>query len=351
MFCKKCGTELRDDAKFCQKCGNVVENKNGVTEDIKVTPTMQPEKKNVNVQEKPGSLKSFSAVIVSIFLCIVMLLSITIIQVRKTVTEDNLADSIEITDEIFEEIVLEQIRTDLGKNIDIEESFEKLLRKDFDAERTVSKGDVENFVEDTNLSDFVSENISTYADDFFDGEYEFEIDEDDLEDYIRTDVANAFEDNFHVEMQEDDVEKWVKLYKRAEKNLAMNTIDDDQTLILDIVRWSLSYIILAVLIIISILLAYLLYASRNRKLACTFNWLGVDILICGIISTATILVGKYFAMNALDESVYDVEPISEMVGALLESSIITAIIAIVIGVLMIVGSIVAKKIIVKKKNI
>ena len=93
MFCKYCGSKLSENAKFCKKCGkevkiqeNILENSNVENADNEIVDNSKDNKDNKNNKNKKDKKdkkdkkkRSFSGIMVKLFILLIILLMIVIL--------------------------------------------------------------------------------------------------------------------------------------------------------------------------------------------------------------------------------------------------------------------------------
>lgn len=118
MFCGKCGNELKEGAKFCDKCGTAT----GVSE----VPFQQP----VNVTGK-AKLSVHKIVIISVIMAVIIIAVVVVIILVNRSGKDDTASKSQEPDSLIEtEINTDDITSDLPELApDSEEEYEALFDK------------------------------------------------------------------------------------------------------------------------------------------------------------------------------------------------------------------------------
>lgn len=205
MFCGKCGAELKDNAKFCSKCGNVIEANNGKE---KQDSQVEKYKEIVNGNKKN---KTIGMIAVGGLILILVLAVFFIFggrSYKKTVKEYVKASFSSDSDKAVDKMV----------KLLPEEVWEKVV------ESGKEEGDIDNEEEAKEfLAEKLEESYETIEEHYGEGfKYSYEIvDEDEL----RSPELRAIEDDF--EDEDIRLEKEIKEGKEVTVKVAVKSADGE----------------------------------------------------------------------------------------------------------------------------
>ena len=337
MYCKNCGEELPEKAKFCLNCGfdlsiqeePVEEIENVIAEETvdevdaslqeiveEVTSTMEEPAVENEVpdeittepikKEKGNAGRNILSILCAALIFIVAIVTMSVISFRGSITETHLGNILEEIDvrEAFEdEMVQDSIFLDLRPS---------------EAEKIYEEGTLKEFIEGKVYECFEyilggSEPGDIYADDFV------ELIEEN-EDIILEETG--------VELSESDYESIEEFGENLEDSTKVNEI-------VKIVRTACSVLVIIVLVLVIALLSFAIFKIRKRKIE-TLHWIGTTLTLTAIITLIAgvalkILSGSVFFISALVDMVAQLY-ITELFGVLMMNGFVL----LVVGALMIV---------------
>jgi len=354
MFCKNCGGEIKNEAKFCPYCGtgiSVSETKNEAVEEkaektnepqtapqpqqeVKPQAESQPKQEqpslnkaqqshvpqatqqqtNISSQSMATSkkpqvkkenivirfLRVVCAILLSVLLCASMLVTVAIVGVRGTFTVGVLSNAFGTSEEDFEDSVFNDKELPLFQKDFIEEVLEEEKGRPVN----ISDEEVAEFFEDSKISVFTAEVIVDAADAIFDGSFEATVDEDDMEEFVEN-ALTAFEENFDVQISEDDIEKIEDELMESKSEYVIfdkKKMDDDEVMALQIIRWAFSYVTVGIGVVLCILLMFLLSLTRRSKTSSSLKWIGTNMVLISVMSATAIVTIKKIVMKEVDFS-------------------------------------------------
>ncbi|HKL80217.1 MAG TPA: hypothetical protein VJ888_07250 [Mobilitalea sp.] len=291
-----------------------------------------------------------ASVFLSVLAFIITLLLISSLFAKVTLSTKTMNTAFQKID--YTTVELSDILTDSEMDIDIEEGdttvdvvYEALSEH---GNVDVSRGDVEEILEKATFSDYLSDKLSQYASYAVTGRQPDQISPREIARLVE-DNEEIFKDVAGLEITSKDLEE-LEDYLEEEDILKSISLDEiDKTLEennLKGIQKILSNTTMMIILIVSavILLGVLIWICYlHRRLKAPLSYIGIPVLIAGVLFTLAMLVGNIIKANLFKgiEGLY--KSIKPMLSALLNRGIIIGVITSVIGFLMVFAYVMIKK--------
>lgn len=297
--------------------------------------------KEVGTKAKVGSI----GLSVLAFLFIMVLLFS--LYLKLSLTQSALEASIQKID--YAKMELGEFLADSSLSIDVQEGdttvdvvYEALTKQ---GQVDISRGDVEEILEETSFADYLSEKLSGYARYAVTGDEPEEItpneivrlvkqNRDEIEDITKLQITSADLDDLERYLEEEEVLDSVSL-ERIDQAVEENKVDK--------LRTFLSDPILMVMIIVSLLLfvgTVVLISFLHRTVKAPLSYIGIPVFIGGTIFTITFIILSILKSRLFEEMKEIYRTLKPFLSSFLGRGIIIGVITAVIGILMVAGYIV-----------
>ena len=347
-FCARCGSKLDLQIGLCPNCSKAPES--GFTTELSVTPeppaagpvqvntftgynqdivletVKAPDEKGKkskkNKKSKKDKSKSGVKTAVTVLLCILLFVTlftaVTVYSVRNFTSEENVEDIIDeleysdIASMVADANGISSGKKAMGMVLDpITEYLEK------ETGVTVSDDDFEDFIERSDLKEFMAEKINDFFDDIFSNKNNFSLTTEDVYDFIDDSEKDIYK-YLHVVLDEThkaQISEYL-IDEDASDELSVSEIKDDAPALYYVVSIGLSYVVLAAMILLSIFMIFMAVYGDVFKGICgtgiVFTLVGAIFSIPAVISAAapgmwqmicgdnlliSFITGKYLAAN------------------------------------------------------
>ncbi len=398
MFCTGCGNRINESEKYCRMCGtknnhyngdleqssgedmqesrSVPQGVNAIQPEVVILPREQMgqakasgemprmEAGNVIIEHPvtaPKKIKrpakeiglgiKIGSVFLSILAFVLTILLITSLFAKTILSQKTLEASVQKIDYINMELGDLLADSDLEIEVNpgdttIDIVYEALTKQ---GEVDISRSDVEELFEETTFSDYISEKLSSYARYAVTGAEPEEISSREIVRLVREN-RKVIEETANLKITEDDLNQ-LESYLEEDRLLDSISIKKiDETLSenkVDGIRKILSDTVLLVIIIVSMLLLVgdiVLISVLHRRVRAPLAYIGIPLLAGGLLFTVVLLVVNIIKprlFNGIKEIYASIKP---FVSAVLMKGILIGAITAVIGMLMVAGLIVIKRV-------
>ncbi len=291
-----------------------------------------------------GKVGSVCLSILAFLLIMVLMISLFL---KSTLSQSSLEASIQKID--YAEIELGEILADSNLTIDVQEGdttvdvvYEALTEQ---GQVDISRGDVEEMLEETSFSEYLSEKLSGYARYAVTGAEPDEItpreivrlvekNRDEIEDITKLQITSEDLDELERYLEEDELLDSVSLEK-IDQAMEENKVDK--------LRTFLSDPILMVMMIVSLLLfigTIVLISFLHRRVKAPLSYIGIPVFTGGMIFTITFIILSIMKSKLFTEMKEIYKSIKPFLSSILGRGIIIGVTTALIGGLMVAGYIV-----------
>lgn len=354
-FCGKCGTALDtttglcpncDKEKlqkveqpttemnmsgFCHHCGNVIEEQNGIclnpdcnggkkqyTSSVEISENISTKKK------KSAAMTIFVTVLLSICLFLTSLLALTIYDARNAVKDKN-------AEKLFKNVSFTNLLNSNKLNSENDlKNFYDFMSSHYEIEITDEQFD--NFINKSTVKGYLASKTSVFCDDIFSGEAELRITNKDVENILE-DNSEVVKDIFGVYLSESDSAKiadWI-VDDNGVVTISTNKLKDDAPAMYYIIKIGLSYITMAILIVLAALVIF--FMIRNNLSQATFG-IGIVFVVLGALMTIVAILASW--ITPLWSAICSNSFIGMAIGNLIAINILISAILLAIGIVLIV---------------
>lgn len=296
-FCGKCGTPLDSETGLCPVC-DAKPSEPEINVAIPVAPKVQiveekPEEQPAVSNEpqntekpkepqkaetpkkakkkKPAAVTVIITVLLSILLFITTIASVTIYNVREIIKEDHIED---IVDELKVAKMFGEGRLD---------KFYSYLWSDY--QMHVTDRSLENFIEDSSIKEMIVEKVADFGDDIFeDGSAKIRVKVEEVAEVLY-DESNLIEKHFGARLSYSEIYEIADWMIKDDQMvlISTNTLEIDVPWVYFTLRVVLTYIMLAVFIVLSILFIIIMIKNSLSQAAVgtgiVFVLIGAPILL------------------------------------------------------------------------
>lgn len=353
-FCMQCGGQLDENGQcpvcdtiapatgFCEQCGGQLDENDqcpvcsAAAAPAPVAKEKQPKKTSV--------MSVISTVLLSICLLVTMLLSVTILTVRNTISEGGLATLITELD------VSEVMKSSGIINNDTSDEFLRRLERDYGVQ--VDEEELGEMIEDSTLPEFVADKVGNFSTDFFNGSAELVITKEEMVELIEDNIDLLNEARTSANVGQpirpgEDCKTIANWMFNGDEQVLISTDDlkEQAPILLQTANLGLSWIAVSFFLVLSALIAFVM--CRNSLSQAAIGGGVVFILLGGLTSLVAAAVAW---MPYLWSSIVGDSLIGSLVGALLITNSLIFIILLSVGVLLLVTRGVIKHILKKKRQ-
>lgn len=281
MFCENCGNELPEGASFCAKCGS------RMVSELKASSAMSGESVATESGEKTGSISLYA--IMSVVLCVVIsLLGISasmIYLIRQATSEDAI-------DSMVKEIDISEIKVEFLENEKVS-TIADFISNYYNED--VSSDQIETLLNKKFVRKFVAEKLNVYVEDLFYETGDGIIEEKELKELL---IKNA-DDITKItgfRMSEDDAQLVIDDLKKNGilENTDLSVYRENNPRPFSLIKNSLSYWMMALLLIFSLLLMVSIFLIQDKKIkglcfmSASLIAIGIGDLLAGIMSSSLV---------------------------------------------------------------
>ena len=214
----------------------------------------------VEYKKRSGAGKVILTIFLSFLLFITSLLSVVVICVRYTTSQNTIQSVLEEIDyvEVLNNVLQteEVVSGEFGDVTDTRSFSDNLceyLEEEHGVENVDSK-QIEEFIEESTIMDFISEKAAAYVSDIYSGSDDFDITVKDVEALVE-DNAEVFEEHFGVTVTDNEVKKiteWLVDEEMLEE-ISTSAVKDDSSEIYYVLNIGFSYFTLVILLVLVLL--------------------------------------------------------------------------------------------------
>lgn len=299
-FCTRCGAELNENSSFCTKCGA---NQNAVSDQVHETEQTSRHKPD---KKKSSVLTNFATVILSICLFVTSSLAVTIYEARQL-------SSAEKTEKILENIqVLDMFENMSDSNrVDLDR-FYSYMEESFGI--NITDKQLNNFVNNSTVKTFIANKISTFIEDFFEGDADLRITKqevidlleknsdaiytefgkrlysDNLEDLINSNAD--IEDLLNIQNDFQDIANWI--FEDADYIEIINSddIENNFSALYYFIHIGLSYYTMAIMILLSVIIMFFMIRKGLTKALCG---IGIVLIVLSVPTGIIALISSWIS--------------------------------------------------------
>ena len=351
-FCVQCGGQLDENglcpvcdaiaptAGFCVQCGGQLDE-NGLCPICTAAPAPIAEKKQ---PQKTSPLSVIASVLLSICLFVTMLLSVSVLTVRNTISEGGVSNLITELD-VSELMKSSGVVSDNNSN-----EFLRRLERDYGVK--IDEDDLGEMIEDSTVPEFVAEKVGDFSGDFFSGNAELVITKEEMVELVEENLDLLNEARAEAAVGRpirpgEDCETIAAWLFNGDEKVLISTDDlqDQSPVLLQTVNIGLSWIAFAFFLLLSALIGFVM--CRNSLSQAAIGGGVVFILLGGFTSLAAAVVAW---IPGLWSSIAGNNMVFSIVGALLSVNSLIFAILLVVGILLLVARAVVKHILKKKQQ-
>ena len=286
--CAKCGTEIQEGGRFCPKCGSPVE-----AAPMASGGEVQQQAPGVTESNKKGKKISAGSVILSIFISLLLIILGTgtsaLFIVRQGLGETAIESAVSKVD--FTEVQTSALSGSRDKNETLPEFIYDNISSNFRSympNRREAIKDIEKFLEEDFIQEFVAAKTSDYVTDMLkgtgDGKIEVEEIMELLEDH-KKDLNKLIQSDYKLTDRDfEDIE--YHLTRNVDlDDFTVSELRKDNRTTFDAIKWVGSNLVLGILFGVCVLLAVVLFIIHKRFRR-TMVYLGVSIILVGILDCA-----------------------------------------------------------------
>ncbi len=273
-FCANCGAELKENVKFCGRCGQVAET---------VAPLPAPP--TLNKIKIPTYAKILSPIL-CLLMYVTAFVSIALVGTRMTLTEENVKKKLDKVD--FADVVIGYYED--GDEADVCDWVYRNL-ENIDGVN-IKKSDLRRYLNKGTFKDFIAEKVADLFDDALNGTYRAEISKKDVYELLDDNARSLNKMGYDfIDVPQYEIAEFVTDSFLAE-NFDMKELREDDQVdeLLNLVRIFASVPSIVVMIIVTLALAALIIfinrASLKRGLA-QISW---TLLILAAVMLAALII-------------------------------------------------------------
>lgn len=279
-FCTKCGTPLNAENGLCPVCDSVNVSFSSV-ETTESSENIDPHTGNccvtageIKKQNKGNkTITTILTVLLSICLFFSLLFALTIYTIRGAFDEDSM-------EELFENVEPTEFLYDTGlaSNKDFEKFFTSMYNL---CGVEMTERQLDRFIERSTVKEFFVSKIEDFSDDFFEGDAELTIEKDEIVTLIRRNT-NEFEKEFGVELTSSQIFELADWFCEGDEITVISSdmLEEDYSDSYYIISVLLSYFVMFVFVVISLLLIILMIKNSLLQALCG---IGINFIIFGSI--------------------------------------------------------------------
>ena len=274
-----------------------------------------------------------------VLLCLISVLTITLLAVRNITSEEQLKASVE---RVLEEVDLTEMpASDLIANADSDESvaayIAREIKRNYVVDVDIEEEDVQKFLEDSTIVDFLAEKLSGTADNIRYDSLRASITKDDIED-LMWDNQKQIEKLVGVELKQADVDSVLNNLESEGvfEDLKTVNIKEFEPAAYTGVQVLLSNVTLIVMFALILVLCVLIVLCYKWNVCRSCGSVGVTLMVSGGIFL--LLCGASYVLTMAWNSM-----ISYLIRMAVNSSLISAVIFFVVGAIMVVVDRITRK--------
>lgn len=297
-----------------------------------------------------GVLKAIISVVLSILIFVFILATQMVLIVRGTFNQENIKTSIEETNiseikvpkSIIESTHLKDLELDNDKNVS--EYIVSIMDPQIVDQYDITESKIEKLLDESFIKNFLSDKITDYTDDVFKKTDMGQVTKKEIIKFIE-DNSDKIEKTIDYRVSDEDIEKISTFFdeNNVMEKISISYIREEQPKLMDAVKFSFSYLVVGLLIILTLLAAFAIFMVNKKKLDSVFYYLGSTaicsgsvVIILGILSYASSkiiksVIGEFYAI---------VKPLTEIIFSQL---ILTGLITLGVGFVLIVTSVLISK--------
>lgn len=299
-FCTRCGNELDENSAFCTKCGV---NQNAVSEQVHETEQTSRHKPD---KKKSSVVTNFATVILSICLFVTSFLAVSIYEARQFSSDEKIEkflDNVQVID-VFENL------SDTNR-VDLDRFYSYLGEKLY---IDITDKQLNNFVNNSTVKTFIANKISTFIEDFFEGDADLRItkqevidlleknsdaiytefgkklDSDNLEDLI--DSNADIEDLLNIQNDFQDIANWIFEDDDYMEIISSDDIKNDFSVLYYFIHIGLSYYTMAIMILLSVVIIFFMIRKGLTKALCG---IGIVLIVLSVPTGIIALISSWIS--------------------------------------------------------
>lgn len=318
---------------------------------ILIKPLEEEPLKSKKPVREPGTGTKVASVFLSILAFVLTVVFVISLFLKSSLSQKALETSIQKID--YANVELGELLTDSNLSIEVREEdttvdiiYEALTEQ---GQVDISRRDVEKLLEETEFKDYLSEKLSSYARYAVTGAEPDEITpreivrliEDNMEEIEEiTDLKINSSDLYELEqyLEEDGLLESISLEK-IDETLEENKVSQLRTFLSDPILLTAVLVSLGLFIGTAVLLAYL-----HRRVRVLLGYIGIPLLAGGLVSTGAFILISLLKKKLLAEIEEIYKIIKPVLNSILSRGIIIGAITAGLGLLMVAGLIIIKKV-------
>ena len=215
----------------------------------------------VYAKKSRGVGKVILTIFMSLLLFITSLLSIAVICVRHTTSQGTIqsgleeVDYVEVIDKVLstEELVVDEFGEEVLDSKSFSDNLCEYLKEEHGVENVKSK-QIEAFIEDSTIMDFISEKAADYIGDIYSGSDDFELTVKDIETLVE-DNAGVIEEHFDITVNDSDIKEMTEWLVDEEmlEEISTSVVRDDNSEVFYVLNIGFSYFTMVILLALVLL--------------------------------------------------------------------------------------------------
>lgn len=297
-------------------------------------------------KKRSGAAKVILTIFLSLLLFITTLLSVVVICVRHTTSEGTVLSILEEVDysKVFNSLYTEEYGDSDGGAGTFTEELSNYFEDNFGV--TVSDKQIQGFIEDSTVMEFLAEKASAFVSDLYNGTDEFKITKKEVTTLLREN-ADVIEEHFDVQISDHSVQElsdWMVDDEVLEK-ISPSALKNENEAVFYSLNIGFSYFTMAILLALVLLC---LVGMGFNDLSKGAMGAGIVFIIIGALFTAfaLVLAGLPGILNAIIGQ----NLISTMAMKFLLSNLVIFVSILLLGVLILVARYVVRRIVAKRRQ-
>ena len=293
---------------------------------IPIRPTDKVKKETKrNKKKKSASLTVFTTIILSICLFITSFFAIMIFEIRNILKEENaeaLFNNIKISE------ILDSDTINEPENI---KRFHNYMKDRQGIE--IDNQNLDNFIKNSTVKTYIARKIAYFSEDFFNDEAELKITKEEIAELLENN-SDIIKNEFGRYLSYNDIEKITDFLFEDEEIVILNsdTLKDTSPLLYYAITFGLSYVNMAVLIFLSILIIFFMIKNTLSQAVCG---IGIDFIIFGGLSGLIAVTASLF--GSLWKSLCNQSIVGTIVGNFMSAYTYVSVIFLLIGIILLIS--------------
>lgn len=314
MFCKQCGSEVREDANFCIACGSPIKG-----EPQNQEAEIKTKEKNIKSKRKNSFSRILLAILCSIMVFVFSFAALTIFTARNCMNPKQITNMLE--------------------DVDIEELIEV---SNIELDNDINAKDIEKIYHNTSFKDYVEDVADEYSSYILGGKKPKGINAEDVTELVQEN-QHEIERILDIEITYEDYDDIYEYFEvNGEKNLGILSSEVRTNDNLDGLRVVVSPYVIIALLILAALFIFLLVKTRLNSID-SLIWTSAPVILSSLLLFVTPFIIRFITVFVAEIGPDALATISLFSDNISSVILLNSGITLIIGVLLIVTYIVIKK--------